>query len=311
MPAAKGVLVPLDLSAYEGEQRALDTTAGTGAIVTKLSTDLISILRNHLVTASMGATVLSDMLGPFAIPRQNQAATGYWVAEGSAPTASNQTIDQVTFTPKTVGAYTDYTRRFLEQTSVAAEQFVRNDLMQVIARAVETAALNGSGSSNQPTGVGQNSNVTTVSIGANGGNPTWATLIGMESALATANADLGRLGYIVNAKTRGYLKQAPKIGSTFPVFLWDGTETPINGYPAGVTNILPSNLTKGSGTGLSMMLFGNWNDLLIALWSGVDLLTDPYTGSSTGNVRVVALQDVDINVRHPESFAKVVDVQTS
>jgi HK97 family phage major capsid protein len=84
----------------------------------------------------------------------------------------------------------------------------------------------------------------------------------------------------------------------------------VNGYPAFVTNLLPANFVKGTGTGLSPMLFGNWNDAVFALWSGLDVLTDPYTGSSSGTIRVVCLQDVDFNVRHPQSFAKIVDMVT-
>ncbi len=59
------------------------------------------------------------------------------------------------------------------------------------------------------------------------------------------------------------------------------------------------------------MIFGNWNDLIIAFWSGQDVIVDPYTGSSSGTLRIVTLQDVDVNVRHPESFNSIVDLTTS
>lgn len=315
---AQGVLVPWDLPSGPAlrsgspERRALDTTQGVGSIPTILDGTMIDALRARLITAAMGAKVLNDMRGLFAIPRQSGVGTSYWVAEGVSVTASNQVIDQVPFTPRTVGALTDYTRRFLEQTNQDSEAFLRDDLMAIIARAVDTAALNGLGASNQPKGILQTSAVATVAIGTNGGFPTWATLVNLESAVANLNADLGNLAYVVNSADRGILKQTPKIGSTFPFFLWDtgSPDAPLNGYRSGVTNLLPNNLTKGSGNNLSPMIFGNWADLVIAFWSGIDLLVDPYTGGAAGTVRIICLQDADVNLRHPESFAKCVDVQT-
>lgn len=185
--------------------------------------------------------------------------------------------------------------------------------MAIIARTLELAALNG-GTANSPVGIMANTTISgnATAIGTTGGNPTWSTIVSMETAVAVANADIGSLGYVTNAAVRGYLKQAPKIGTTFPTFIWD-TQTPgspLNGYAVGVTNLIPSNLTKSTGTNLSAIIFGNFSDLVIVMWSGLDLLVDPYTGSSSGTVRVVALQDCDVNVRHPESFNICIDAKT-
>jgi HK97 family phage major capsid protein len=319
---SQGVLVPWDLAAGSGHETrtgVLNTTTGTGSIPTILAPTLIDLLRTRMAVRAAGCTVMTDMHGLFAIPRQSGAGTGYWVAESGAPTASNQTIDQVAFSPKTVGAYTDYSRRFLEESNQSAEQFVKNDLMAVVARALDLAALAGTGSSNQPTGILNYASIPTVSLGTNGAAPTYPALVQMETQVAVANADFGNLSYMVNAQGRSTLKQTAKIGSTFPVYLWD-TQSPdangvpqglVNGYSARVSNQLPSNLTKGTGTALSPIIFGNWSDLVIALWSGLDVLVDPYTGSNSGTVRVVVLQDADINLRHKESFSVIVDMITS
>jgi HK97 family phage major capsid protein len=307
-----GFVLPLDLpmASKRAEKRSgFDTTAGAGGIPTILDTTYIDLLRNRMVVRQAGARVLSDMVGNFSIPRQSAAGSAYWVAEGGAPTGSNQTVDQVQFTPKTVGAYTDISRRLAEQLNADAEQFVRDDLAAIVARGVDLAALNGTGASNQPKGVLQTSGIGSVAVGTNGGSPTNAVIVGLETAVATANADLGALSYITNAKVRGTLKQTAKIGSTYPVFLMDD-KGQVNGYNCFITNQLPSSLTKGTGTGLSPLVYGNWNDLVIAFWSGLDVIVDPYTGSNAGTVRIVTLQDCDVNLRHPESFAACVDIAT-
>ncbi len=93
--------------------------------------------------------------------------------------------------------------------------------------------------------------------------------------------------------------------------LWDANASPLNGYPVHVTNQVASNLTRGSGTGLSAVFFGNWSDLIIGQWGTLDILVDPYTGGTAGSVRVIVAQDVDVAVRHPASFAVMLDAITT
>lgn len=295
------------------EERVLLTTAGSGSIPTIVSQDLIEILRPKLVFDKLGARFLSDMKGLFAIPQQTAADVAYWVAEGTAPTASNQTIAQVPFSPKTVGGYTDYTRRFLEESNVDVEAFVRDDLTKIIARGLELGALTGSGgANNQPQGLIGNTAITQiVALGTTGGAPTWSSMVALEAQLAESNAEAGKLGYLTNANVRGTLKTTLKIsGSAFPVFIMDDNGN-VNGFPVSVTTQVPNNLTKSTGTNLSAMIFGNWDDAVFALWSDIDLLIDPFTGSSSGTIRVVALQDADFNLRHPQSFSMIVDMITT
>ena len=74
-----------------------------------------------------------------------------------------------------------------------------------------------------------------------------------------------------------------------------------------VSNNVPSNLTKGSGTGLSALIYGNFSDLLIGMFGQLEILVDPYTDFAKGTVGVRALQSIDIAVRHAESFAAMQD----
>jgi hypothetical protein len=79
-----------------------------------------------------------------------------------------------------------------------------------------------------------------------------------------------------------------------------------------VSNQVPSNLTKGSSSGVcSAVIFGNWADLLIAFWSGMDVGIDRSTNVASGTVRVAVLQDVDLNIRNAESFAVIKDATTA
>jgi hypothetical protein len=148
--------------------------------------------------------------------------------------------------------------------------------------------------------------------GTNGAAPTWANIIALETAVAFANADIGNMGYLTNAKVRGKLKSTEKFTTSNGMPVYESGNTPLNGYQAAITNAVPSNLTKGSASGVaSAIIFGNFADLMIGMWGSLDLMVDPYTGSTAGTVRVVALQDVDVAVRNIESFATMVDALTA
>lgn len=306
--SAQGLFVPNDVQRRDLTVGA-PTAAGNLVATDLLSGSFIDMLRNRMMVITMGAKMLSGLQGNIAIPRQTGGATAYWVAEGNAPTESQQAVDQVTMSPKTVGAYTDISRKLLLQSSIDVESFVRSDLATVLALAIDLAAINGSGASNQPTGLLSASGVGVVAGGTDGAAPDWAKIVALETAVAVANADVAAMGYLTNAKVRGKLKTTSKVSGQNG-FVWEDGGT-LNGYTAGVSNQVPSNLTKGSGTNLSAILFGNWADLVIGQWGTLDLMVDPYSNSTSGTVRVVALQDVDIALRQAASFAVMKDAITA
>lgn len=305
--AARGFFLPHDV---QKRDLVVGTASAGGNLVATdlLAGDFISLLRNAMVIMGMGTRMLTGLNGNIAIPRHSGAATAYWVAESGAPTESQQSFDQVTMSPKTVGAYTDISRKLLLQSSLDVEALVQQDLATVLGLAIQQAAINGTGASNQPSGL---LTLITPSVagGTDGAAPTWANIVELETDVSVANADVGTLSYLTNAKVRGKLKGTSKVSGQNG-FVWEGGDTPLNGYRAAVTNAVPSNLTKGSGSNLSAILFGNFADLLIGMWGTLDLMVDPYSNSTSGTVRVVALQDVDVAVRHAESFATMVDAIT-
>ncbi len=305
--SARGFYVPSDV-----QRRDLTVgtaTAGGHTVATNLlASSFIDLLRNKMSVTAMGAQFLTGLIGNIAIPRQTGGAAAYWVAESGAPTESAAAFDQVAMSPKTVGAYSDISRKLLLQSSIDIEAFVRNDLATVMALAIDLAALNGTGASNQPRGVLQTSGIGDVAGGTNGAAPTWAHIVELETDVAVANADAGTMGYLTNAKVRGKLKTTSKVSGQNG-FIWEGGE--LNGYRAGVSNQVPSNLTKGTSNGVaSAIVFGNWADLIIGQWGTLDLLVDPYSNSTSGTVRVVALQDVDVAVRNAVSFSAMLDALT-
>lgn len=316
------IIVPFDVLNYSKRDQLVGTgTLGGNIVATNLlASSFIDILRNRMLVARMGAQMLSGLVGNVAIPRQSGAASAFWAAsEAAATTESSVTFDQVTMTPKQVTGRVDYSWLLLNQGTPSVDGLVRNDLQNVIARAIDLAALHGTGSSGQPTGIAATSGIGSVAGGTNGAAPTWANIVSLETEVAIDNADMGTLGYLTNARVRGKLKTTLKGGTTATdgIYIWPGVSNPdgfgeLNGYRAGVSNQVSNTLTKGTSTTVcSAIFFGNWADLLIGMWSGLELLTNPYTQAANRIVEVYAYQALDVAVRHPESFSAMLDALTT
>jgi HK97 family phage major capsid protein len=311
--AEKGIFIPF--AALARDLTVGTATAGGHTVATELQS-YIDVLRatSHVVNA--GATVLKDLRGNVAIPRATGTSTAQWVAENAAPAESQPSFDQVTLTPKTVSAYTDISRRLLLQSSKDVMQLVAGDLMAVIGTALDSAAINGPGSGNQPTGLLFISGVGSVAGGTNGAAPTFDNVVDLESAVGNANVPEVRMGFLTNTKVRGKLQKTQMFGGTNGIAVWqrsdDGSDR-LNGRKAYASNNVPSNLTKGTSTGVcSAIIYGNWVDLLIGIWgAGVTVMVDPYTNAASGAIRLIVMLDCDIAVRHPESFSAMKDALTT
>lgn len=308
---ARGLIVPYDVLRSATEKRELvvgTPTAGGHLVATDLlSGSFIELLRNAMVINGLGTRYLTGLVGNIAIPKQTGGGTMYWVTEGNGPSASDQAFAQVPMNPKTAAARTQISRKLLLQSSIDIENFVRQDLATVVGLGIQQAAINGSGAGGQPRGILNTAGIGSVAGGADGAAPTWDHVVDLETEVSVANADVGTLAYLTNARVRGALKKTFIDGPGTAQRVWQPGDTPLNGYRAAVTNAVPGNLTKGAGEDLSALIFGNFADLIIGMWGGLDLQVDPYSAGDSGAVIVRAFQDVDVAVRHAESFAAMTD----
>ena len=286
---AQGLMVPNDVL-----QRDLTvaTASAAGDLVTTdyRGESFIEFLRNRMALNALGVTTLSGLSGNVAIPRQTGAPTAYWVAEKGSPTESNPTVDQVNMSPKTVGAYTDFSRRLMLQSSIDVESMVRRELATVLALEIDRVGLYGLGNTNQPLGLKLTTGINTKDFGAD--QPTYAELVAMEVEVQSDNADIGSMSFLTNSTIYGGFKTTEKATNTAQFVLEPGGT--VNGY-----GVVRSNQVASGD-----VWFGVWNQLILGLWSGLDLTVDPYVNSTAGGVRVIALQDVDYAVRHPEAFVR-------
>lgn len=300
---------------HEEPERRTTMVAGTAnvggnAISTDLSTDVIPFLDPQLQVEALGATVLTGLVGNVDIPKQTGISTAVWASEIAAATETNPTIGLVQLRAKRLTAFTPISKTLMLQNSFSVEQMVRRDLNRAIRIAWDKAAINGTGSSNQPTGILNLAGIGAVVGGTNGLAPTLSHMIKLETELAVDDADMGFLAYLTTPGIRGKLKETEMYSAGTGNPVWKGGMT--NEYKAVVSTQVPSTLTKGSSSGIChAIIFGNWAELLLAQWGGLDITVDPYSRSKEAIVELVVHSWVDVGVRHEQSFAAMKDALIS
>lgn len=293
---AQGILIPDDVLARAfnaGGAANTPTGATTGQNLvdtTYMAGSFIEMLRNRTTFMRL-ATVMGGLVGNVEIPKQTGGATAYWVGEGEDATEGTPVIGQLDLSPNTVAAYTDITRRLLMQSTPDAEGIVRRDLANAIAQAIDKAGFYGTGLNNQPLGIANHSGINAVDFAAV--QPTYAELVEMESQIAADNADVNQMAYVMNTVGRGAAKTTQKFTG--------GGDTGVIWEPGGTLNGYRTEITNQVATG--DVFFGNFADVIVGMWGGLDMTVDPYSLSKSGGLRIVVFQDVDVVLRRVESMA--------
>lgn len=314
--ASGNLYIPKMIVKNEKRDMTVSSAPGGGNTVPTILGDLIPFLDPRLAVIQAGATLLTGLTGNLDFPRNDAAATATWETENSANDETSPTFDKISMSPNRLGAFTDISKQLLVQSSVDIENFVRNRLSEAVNRALDYALINGDNSAQPFYGILNTAGIGSVAIGTDGGPLTYKHIIDLETELATDNADFGTLAYLTTPGVRGFLKNTEKASGTAQ-FVWSDGAPPVgqqgirtdllNGYRAYVSTQVPSNLTKGGGTGLHSVIFGNFAELLIGQWAGLDVVVDPYSSSKNALVTIVVNSWWDAAVRHAQSFAAIKD----
>ena len=293
---AQGVFVPMSAL----ESRAVNTTGTAPTLVgVDHRADLyIEPFRNSLLARKLGVRVLSGLVGNVSVPKFGTGTTTGWVAENAALPTGNMTFDSVSLSPKHAGGITEMSRQLLQQSSPDIEQLVRSDLSFMLAQAIDSALIKGGGA-NEPLGVLSTTGVQTASLAT----LTWANVLAMLQKLDIVNASAANFvaSTKVKAKLMGTLKAA---GVAAGYIMEDGN---VADLPVYFTNQVAE---KAGAPNTGRVIAGDWSQVMLGIWSEIDLLVNPFaeTAYGKGNVLVRAMSTVDIAVRHPEAFVFAEDV---
>ena len=231
-------------------------------------TDYLNILeplkaKNVLVNA--GANYLTGLVGNVQIPSMT-AENVYW--EGEITDAKNGAgaFDHINMAPRRLSAYIDISKQFLVQDSLGAENLIRKQLVEAINDKLEATILSDAAASG------------TVPAGIfNGITPTditdYASVCDFESKLDENNF-VGDFKYVINPKAKAYLRSAIK-GTNATGMIMENDA--IDGTATETTTHMKAD----------ELAYGDWSNLYIGQWGGIDLTVDNYTQATKGCVRLV------------------------
>jgi len=281
------IILPTELRA--------DILAGTSTqgqeAVAEDKLGIMKPLREMLVMVKAGATYLTGLTGDLSLPAY-AGTSALWKGEVAASTDGAGAFSEVNFAPKRLTAHIDISKQFLAQDSVSAEAMLKEDIILAIASKLESTILGKANvSATQPLGLfyGAISNADAANF---------ADMVAMETSVDSSNALIDNLAYITNAGGRGILKTTD-IGTDTGKMLLDNNV--MNGYPVHVTNHVAKELQ--TGTDEFGVIYANWKDFVIAQWGGVDLIVDPYTVATEGQVRIVVNAYFDAKFKRSVSYS--------
>ena len=291
------------------------TTMNTGgnAVTGKVANKLQSALSTASAVMG-GATILSGLSGGpisltnFATPVD---ASGSWVAEGSAGPQAEPTFTAAMLSPQTITSELIVSRNLLQNSSVDIEAEIGAEVLRQTMREIDRAAINGLGSSNQPLGLLNHSGLEVLDTSTNGAAPTWADLVEMEYRVGQRVALMKNPAYMVSPKLRKKLRTTAR-DTGFDYILSDESDK-VLGHQLVCSTLLPDNLTRGSSSACSALVFGDLAEVYVGFWGplAIDLLVDSYTYSTSGKVRLIARAEVGVAVRNIGAFAAYKDILTA
>ena len=271
----------------------------------------VSALRERSLLMNLGAGMMDGLEGNIKMPRENAVASFAWEGEVDAAAETSPTYTSIDLKPERLAGFVDVSAQLLNQTGGSIQRRIEDQINLGHALALDIAGWQGTGSSDQPTGIITDSDVVVHAIATNGGALTDAGILELEQKLADVFGAMNPVFVTTNKGRRKLKNTALDAGSG--IFLWDRRENTVEGYPGYATTHLPSNLTKGSGTALSAAVLGSINEqtCTFGMWGGLEIIINPYTKAKSGIVEMVVNSYCDFAVLQPKAFVVVKDFDTS
>lgn len=287
----EGVFIPMSL--LERRESVNTTTTAAKIVPTEHRPDLyIGPLREQLMARRLGVRVLTGLSGNLSIPKYGSGLETGWIAENSPVPEGAMSFASVGLIPNHVGGKTEMSRQLLQQSSPDIEGLCREDLAFLIAKQIDKAIIAGTGKNNEPLGVlnfagKQAGTLATLN---------WLSVLQMVQQLEDEEIFTGT--WLTNSTIKTTLASTLKEDKLPGYLLENGTLASKSLY---VSRHIPA----------STIILGDWSQVLLGVWSELDILVNPYAepAYSRGGVQVRAMATVGIAARHEKAFVVANDVE--
>ena len=299
------------------EKRTMTAASGSagGYLVPTVKLDWFDVLFELSVLDALGVQRLSGLSANTDIPGITTAVTSGW-ANGETGTQSpaDPTLANRAMSPKLLYTATNISKRLLVQTNQSVDAYIVMDMMNSMAQQLQRSVINGAGSSGEPLGILGTTGIQSVAMGTNGAAITFAKVMALYAAVANANANLDKCKWLSNPKVAAAAMQTPiDTGSGFMILPYNsfagGNTGKIAGFDFLATASTPSTLTKGSSSGnCSALLFGDFSQMVVGQFGGIEIITDDITGARSGYRAVTINQWLDVVSKQPGAIGAIPDI---
>jgi HK97 family phage major capsid protein len=299
------------------EKRTMTAASGSGGgyLIPTIKLDWFDALFAYSIMEKAGFTKLSGLSANTDIPGIGTAiATGWADGETGTQTPADPTLVNRSLTPKLLYGATNVSKRLLIQTNQSVEAMILTDIMKGMAQALQAAVINGAGSSGVPTGILGTSGIQSVAMDTNGAAISFAKTMDLFKAVANANANLDNCKWITNPKVFAEAMQTPIDSGSGAMIIpynsfFGGAKGQIAGYDVLSTSSVPSDLTKGSSSSIcSALLFGDFSQVVVGQFGGIDIVVDDATNARTGTRAITINQYNDVVVKQPGAIGAIKDI---
>ncbi len=294
--------------------------------------DFTELLRAQLVLPTLGARVVNDLVGHrVQIPGLNTGVVSAWYGESVAIAESEATFKARYLEPHRIGTHVRLANNLLRWSPMAVQDILETDMVESMAVKMENGFLFGTEVGEEPLGLVNDPDVTQITIGPDGntgGRFSIRTVPDLEYELESRNHRIGDdAGFLFGPGPKRLLKkegveqfsaQGVDAGQPYVVpGISDQALGNLLGYRFASTSAVPTDLTKGSATGLTYVIFALWRQLMIGHWGGLRMRASNQAsfGSNSAFLQdetwIVAERTVDALLRRPDAAVVVTDALNS
>jgi len=303
------------LNAIQKRAMSAGSSSAGGNFIQTDKMGFFDVLRANRVLDKVGAEWEMGMV-------PNVDYTGFstgWTFADAAENATAADADAVTVnravSPKRIAGKILLSNQLMIQDPTMDAKLLQS-LQNALYPYVEGKVLTGTGTSNAMTGITANATAATLALGTNGGAPSLTYIQNMRKTLLNGNVDASKIFWLINPNTEALLMATPVDTGSGAMLIpygsyFNGATGFINNIPYLVTSNLPNNLTKGtSSSNCSAVIAGDFSNLKVCQWGGLDIVIDPYTAAAEGQTRIICNTYWDTTIKRAGTIVKTLDLIT-
>jgi HK97 family phage major capsid protein len=246
--------------------------------------DFAESLQGESILSKLGAQFLNGLTSDARIPIMSATSVA-WEGETDATADGGSALSNLTLSPTRLATFVNLSKQLIAQHNVSVENAFVNDIARAVAAKIDEAVFTTTAGAPNFIGTGKTPIDKTDIVDL---------MLAMEEQVAGNKGLAGNLGYAISHKLMAEVKKGALVSSVSSIYN-DGM---LNGYPVYFTPFLGDPTTDDEGA-----FFGDWSQLVVCSWNGLDITIDPYSEAVNGMVKIVLNSYYDFGLKQGDAIS--------